>query len=65
LNFEGINSNHLGQIEQLSKQLIEILKRAKLGDEPICKALEMLEEQTEIERRKRFDDADTSGESLH
>ena len=45
-------------IERLGKELLEALRKAKLGDEPFYKELAKVIEETEVTRRSRFDAAD-------
>ncbi len=59
MNFTSVQNKHLGQIEQLTKDLLLILtKKAKLSDEPICKELALLAKEASEERLQRFDAAD-------
>ena len=59
MNFESIPNKQLNQIEQLSKELLAILMKAKLGDEAVCKALAALAQEATAERQARFDAVDT------
>jgi hypothetical protein len=59
MNFESVNNKQLNLIEQLSKDLLAILTKAKLGDEPICKELAALAKDATTERQSRFDEVDT------
>ena len=45
-------------LERLGKELLEAMRKAKLGDDPFYKELAKMIEQTEITRRARFDAAD-------
>ncbi|MEZ4668898.1 MAG: hypothetical protein R3E39_13405 [Anaerolineae bacterium] len=58
MNFDEVNSKQLQDIERLAKELLEALRRAKLGAEPFYKELSTVIEQTETIRRARFDATD-------
>ena len=58
MNFEEVNNKQLMDLERLGKELLEALRKAKLGDDPFYKELAKMIEQTEITRRARFDAAD-------
>ena len=58
MNFEEVNNKMLMDLERLGKELLEALRKAKLGDEPFYKELAKMIEETEVTRRSRFDAAD-------
>jgi hypothetical protein len=58
MNFDEVNNKMLMDIERLSKELLELLRKAKLGNEPFYKDLAKLIEETEVTRRARFDASD-------
>ena len=58
MNFEEDNNKQLMDLERLGKELLEALRKAKLGDEPFYKELAKMIEETEVTRRSRFDAAD-------
>lgn len=58
MKFDEVNNKMLMDIERLGKELLEALRKAKLGDEPFYKELAKLIEETEVTRRSRFDAAD-------
>jgi hypothetical protein len=60
MNFEAIPNKQLNQIEQLSKELLAILNKAKLGDEAVTQALAKLAQEATAERQSRFDAVDTA-----
>jgi hypothetical protein len=60
MKFETINNKQLNQIEQLSKELLLVLTKAKLNNEPICKELAALAREATAERQARFDSVDTA-----
>ncbi len=58
MNFEEVNNKQLMDLERLGKELLESLRKAKLGDEPFYKELAKMIEETEVTRRARFDASD-------
>lgn len=58
MNLQEVQNKQLGQIEQLAKDLLEVLVKSKLGDEPICVELRALAAEAVTERQTRFDEAD-------
>jgi lipase chaperone LimK len=58
MNFDALPNKQLSQIEQLAKELLTALTKAKLGDELICKQLAALVQEATTERQTRFDAAD-------
>lgn len=58
MNFDEVNNKMLMDIERLGKELLDALRKAKLGDEPFYKDLAKLIEETEVTRRARFDASD-------
>ncbi len=58
MNFEEVNNKQLMDLERLGKELLEALRKAKLGDEPFYKELAKMIEETEVTRRSRSDAAD-------
>jgi hypothetical protein len=58
MNFEEVNNKQLMDLERLGKELLEALRKAKLGDDPFYKELAKMIEETEVTRRSRFDAAD-------
>ncbi len=58
MNFEEVNNKQLMDLERLGKELLEALRKAKLGDDPFYKELAKMIEETEVTRRARFDASD-------
>ena len=58
MNFEEVNNKQLMDLERLGKELLEAMRKAKLGDDPFYKELAKMIEETEVTRRSRFDAAD-------
>ena len=59
MNLQAVQNKHLNQIEQLAKELLDVLTKAKMSDEPICAELRALAAEASTERQARFDEADT------
>ncbi len=58
MNFEEVSNKQLMDLERLGKELLEALRKAKLGDDPFYKELAKMIEETEVTRRARFDASD-------
>ena len=58
MNFEEVNNKQLMDLERLGKELLEALRKAKLGDDPFYMDLAKMIEETEVTRRARFDASD-------
>lgn len=58
MNFEEVNNKQLMDLERLGKELLEALRKSKLGDDPFYKELAKMIEETEVTRRARFDASD-------
>ena len=56
MNFDEVSDKHLHEVERLAKELLEVMRRAKLQDQPITELLRQLESQAEKARRERFDE---------
>ncbi len=59
VNLEPVSDKHLHEIERLSKELLALLRKAKLLDQPITPLLRELEAQAEKARRERFDETNS------
>lgn len=57
MNLDTLSDKHLHEIERLAKELLDVLRKAKLKDEPIAEQLHQLEIQAGNLRRERFDAA--------
>jgi hypothetical protein len=58
MNLEGVDKKQLSQIEQLAKELLAVLTKAKLDDETIIQELKALADAATAERQARFDESD-------
>jgi hypothetical protein len=56
MNLETVSDKHLHELERLAKELLEIMRRAKVLDQPLTEMLRSLESQAEKARRERFDE---------
>lgn len=55
MNLENISPKHVGELEQLVRQLLEGMRKAKFQDDDLVAALRQLESELGIARRKQFD----------
>ncbi|MBI5670225.1 MAG: hypothetical protein HZC41_19705 [Chloroflexi bacterium] len=55
MNLDSLSDKHLRALEQLSQELLAVLRQAKLRDEPVVEALRQLEQEASRVRRERFD----------
>lgn len=56
MNLNEVSDKHLHELERLTKELLEIMRRAKLLDHPATALLRQLEAEAETTRRLRFDE---------
>jgi hypothetical protein len=56
MNLDTVTDKHLHELERLSKELLEVLRRAKLLDQPLTEMLRQMESAAEKARRERFDE---------
>lgn len=59
MNFEQVNNKQLQDIERLTKELMEAMRKAGQSDDPLYRDLAKMLERTEIERRARYDANDS------
>jgi hypothetical protein len=59
MNLDAVSDKHLHELERLTKDLLEMMKKAKLLDNPITALLHSLETSAEEARRTRFDAANS------
>ncbi len=57
MNLNDLSDKNLHEIERLAKELLDVMRKAKLNDEPLADVLKQLENQAGDLRRKRFDAA--------
>ncbi len=55
MNLDTVSDKHLHELERLTKEILDIMKKAKLLDSPITEMLRSLESSAEKARRTRFD----------
>jgi hypothetical protein len=56
MNLETLSDKHLHELERLTKELLEVMRRAKLLDQPLTELLRKVESEAEKARRERFDE---------
>jgi hypothetical protein len=56
MNLETLPDKHLHELERLTKELLEVMRRAKLLDQPLTELLRKVESEAEKARRERFDE---------
>lgn len=59
MNLEKISRKQLNDIEIRTRELLKLLRRAKLHDEPVTELLAELEQTLADARRKRFEQENT------
>lgn len=57
MSFETISRKDLNELELRVRELLVIMKKTKLQDDPRINALKSLEQELGDVRRKRFDEA--------
>ncbi len=55
MNLEAVSDKDLHELERLAKELLDVIRKAKLQDQPIVELLRQLEAQAGEARRQRFD----------
>lgn len=55
MSFESVSPKHLNEIEQLTRELLTVLRKASLQNAPVVAALQQFENEVAQERRQRFD----------
>jgi hypothetical protein len=55
MNLNEVSDKHLHELERLTKELLEVMRRAKLLDQPVTELLRHMETEAETARRMRFD----------
>ena len=56
MNLEHIPQKQLGELERLTREMQDALRKAKLQDEPLLESLRLFEQELSELRRKRFDE---------
>lgn len=56
MNFDGVSDKHLHELERLTKELLELMRKAKLLDQPLTELLRNQADEAEKARRARFDE---------
>jgi hypothetical protein len=55
MELDTLSDKHLQDMERLARELITLMRQAKLKDEPLTEALHSLEMEAAKVRRERFD----------
>lgn len=55
MNVEAVSQKQLNELERLTRELLEAMRKAKLQNEPITESLRTLERELGELRRTRFD----------
>jgi Zn-dependent M16 (insulinase) family peptidase len=55
MNFENVPQKHMNELELLVRELLAVMRKAKLQNESLEQALRQFEQELEDARRKRFD----------
>ncbi len=58
MNLDTVTDKHVHEIERLTKELLEVMRKAKLQDEPLTELLRQLQQESGRVRRERFDGVD-------
>lgn len=59
MNLESVSDSHLQELERLTRELLHLMRKARLLDLPLSGLLSTLEEEAEKVRRERFDAVDS------
>ena len=59
MNFENVPQKHMNELELLVRELLAVMRKAKLQNEPLENSLRLFEQELEEARRKRFDTANS------
>ncbi len=57
MKFENVSKKHLNDMETKVIGLIEVMRRAKLTDDPLFETLRQFEKELGDVRRKRFEES--------
>jgi hypothetical protein len=55
MNFDAVSDKDLHELERLTVELLKVMRKAKLQDQPLVELLRLLEQETGKVRRERFD----------
>ncbi len=59
MNLDTISDKHVNELERLTRELLNAMRRAKFHDESLVTALQQLEIEASRIRRERFDEANS------
>lgn len=55
MDLESLSTKHLNELERLIGETLNVMRQAKLYDDPLAKSLYQLEQDLGKVRRERFD----------
>jgi len=55
MNIDTLSDKDLQELERLTRELLVLLRKAKMGDQPVAESLHELEARAGDIRRERFD----------
>jgi hypothetical protein len=58
MNLETVTDKQLQELERLTRELLDVMRRAKLLEQPLTGLLSTLEQEAGKVRRERFDSVD-------
>lgn len=58
MNLDSLSDKNLQEVERLAKELLLVLRKSKLMEEPLFTELQTLEQEAGSLRRSRFDAKD-------
>jgi hypothetical protein len=58
VNLETVTDKQLQELERLARELLDVIRRAKLLEQPLSGLLSTLEQEAGKVRRERFDSVD-------
>lgn len=59
MNLENIPQKHMNELELLVRELLAVMRKAKIQDDPLVESLRSLEQELGEARRARFDKANS------
>jgi hypothetical protein len=59
MNFEHVSRKHMNELELRVRELLTVMRKAKVQNEPLEESLRLFEQELEEARRKRFDSTNT------
>ena len=63
MNFDNVPQKHMGELELLVRELLAVMRKARIQNEPLEESLRLFQNDLEDARRKRFDEANSEYQS--